>query len=109
MSAMIEEKIAETLVESLLADCVVSVFDGEETTVSRSKDKKEILDALKSADSDTLKVYRPHGARVGFFWLIWGNGPDLISDYGPAKSGNYEENNAYVERVLRSVEFKLGL
>ena len=98
-----EKMIAELLVEELLnSNKLVSVNDGEETTVRKSDNRKEIVDALGTTDSDTLEVFRPDGERVGYFWLIWGNGRDLISDYG---GNNY--NIKYIEDLADTVDEKL--
>tara|TARA_R110002051_G_scaffold9652_2_gene37440 strand:- start:9497 stop:9838 length:342 start_codon:yes stop_codon:yes gene_type:complete len=108
-----EHKIAELLVETLVSKHLVSVFDGEETTVHKSRDKREVLDALESTDSDTLEVYSLDGKNIGYFWLIWGNGPDLISDYGVNRGGgsasDYLANDEVFNGIMLLVEKKMGI
>lgn len=46
-----------------------------------TRDRDELLSALGEADSDEVELYRD-GFRVGWFWLIYGNGPgELIADH----------------------------
>jgi hypothetical protein len=79
-ASRIERRIASRLIETILKDGLnISVQDGEETTVSRSKDKAAIIAALATTDLDRLTVWS--GAeKVGCIWLVWGNEDDLISD-----------------------------
>ena len=62
----------------------VSVYDGEEYTVKRSRKLKDVLDALASTEEDWLVVRDATGERLGSFRLIWGNDPtgeELIADH----------------------------
>lgn len=77
-----ERRIATALVDALLAQgWSLSVEDGEEWTVKRSRDRAEVLDALATTDLDRLRARDELGAVVGTVLLIWGNGSHLISDY----------------------------
>lgn len=77
-----EKLIVGKLVTDLLAaGCRLSVYDGEETTLERSTDAAAIFAALSSTDQDTLYAHKPDGRR-SFVQLVWGNGTDVISDYG---------------------------
>jgi hypothetical protein len=58
----------------------VSVFDGEEFALKRSKNVKAILEACAATEMDSLHFYNSHGERIGHVLLIYGNGRDLISD-----------------------------
>lgn len=80
---LIEKIIAGRLVEAALAaGYSISVWDGEEIAVDKSVDPAVIFPALCSTDSDVLRLHnREDGDYRGRFWLIWGNGRDLISDY----------------------------
>lgn len=73
----------------------VSVNDGEEWTVERSRSAEEVLGALATTDADTLVFRRDDGSRVGFVWLIWQNGIDVASDW----SAN-DDTDALVMPVL---------
>lgn len=84
----IENMIIAKLLAALLAvdGLRISVNDGEITTLIESTDRQAILDAMRSTDSDSLIVtWQPVGDRKrkrSFVQLIYGNGIDLISDYG---------------------------
>lgn len=80
-----ERRTATRLVAAALAaGYTVSVYDGEEYTVKRSRKSKEILEALASTESDVLVIRDSAGERVGDLCLIWGNDPsgeELIADH----------------------------
>lgn len=92
-----ERRIAGKLITACLrANMLVSVNDGEETVVTKSTNKAEIMAALASTDADVITIYNGSqskafigsvaipGKRVGAFYLIYGNaddGSELISDY----------------------------
>lgn len=77
-----ERRIAEATVDAMLAaGWSLSVFDGEEYTVRHSRDRAQVLGALATTSDDRLFASQPDGARVGFVWLVWGNGCDLLSDW----------------------------
>jgi len=94
-----EAKVARRLVRAMLAaGWAVSVNDGEEWTVRRSRSEAEILAALCSTGEDAIRGYDAEGQSVGTFWLIWGNeadGSELISDY---------TSNAALEAIINQVE-----
>lgn len=78
----VERRIVGRLVDAGLSmGYSVSVNDGEEWTVKRSSNRKEIMDALATTDSDTLRFHTSGGDRVGGFFLVWGNDEDVISDH----------------------------
>lgn len=78
-----EKAQAETLVRIVLdRGYSVSVNDGMEWVLKRSRDRAAILDALGSTDADTLRIRDNDGESFGSFWLVYGNGPgELISDH----------------------------
>lgn len=80
-----EARTARKLVKAALArELSVSVNDGEETTVRRSRKYSEIVDALATTGEDYIVVYAPTGDRVGSFYLVYGNdddGSELIADH----------------------------
>ena len=80
-----ERRTATRLVAAALAaGYTVSVYDGEEYTVKRSRESKKILEALASTEMDTLVIRDSAGERVGSLVLIWGNdetGEELIADH----------------------------
>lgn len=80
-----ERRTATRLVAAALAaGYTVSVYDGEEYTVKRSRKSKEILEALATTGEDALVIRDSAGERLGVLSLIWGNNPsgdELISDH----------------------------
>ena len=79
-----ERNAARKVVKALLgAGYVVSINDGEETTVERSADKKELFAALWTTDEDYILAHdKETGKQVGWVYLVYGNGAeDLINDY----------------------------
>ena len=79
--SMIETRIAESLVDEALArGYLVSVNDGEETTLRLSQDRKEILGAMYTTEQDYLWITKPGSKSIGYIWLVWGNEEDLITD-----------------------------
>jgi len=80
----IELALANRLIDDILAGGYqITVDDGEEHTLLASTDKAAILEHMQTTDEDRLWVIKD-GESLGWFWLIWGNGIDLLSDYaGP--------------------------
>lgn len=82
-----EQQAAERLVDLILQEPMnlISVCDGEEWTVKRSRDRAVILAALATTDQDAIRVRDgATGASRGSFDLIWGNaddGSELIADH----------------------------
>ena len=80
-----ERRTATRLVAAALAaGYAVSVYDGEEYTVKRSRKSKEILAALATTGEDALVIRDATGERLGVLSLIWGNDPsgeELIADH----------------------------
>lgn len=86
--AKVEQAQAMRLItDALFAGYAISVNDGEETTVRKSRNAKELVDAMGTTEADTLTFHATDtvgdgDARcVGSAWLIYGNGRDLISDH----------------------------
>lgn len=85
----IESAIFTHLCETAIAwGWSVSLCDGEEWTVKKSRKLRELRDAAFSTDADTL-LFRDEKNRVrGRVWLIYGNdGWDVVSD----NTVNYED------------------
>lgn len=80
-----ERWYARKLVRNLLSRGLsVSVSDGDEWTVVRSRKEGEILEALATTDADEIVASDDAGTRKGWFFLVWGNDPEgteLIADY----------------------------
>jgi hypothetical protein len=82
----IERKIAGKVVSCLFdAGYVITVNDGEDDVLVGMTPGKEdlIWQALASTGGDILRVSKVGATRgASFVYLIWGNGVDIISDYG---------------------------
>ena len=80
---MMERRIAFKIIDMALADRhEVSVNDGEEWTVIRSKDKAELRNSLFTTDEDQIVIRHNDGDKMGWFHLVYGNdGYDVIADH----------------------------
>jgi hypothetical protein len=78
---------------ALAQDWSVSVNDGEESTVKKSRDRNEILAALGTTGGDTLRFRGPDGETVGVMILIYqgGDNPadEVVSDYTSNEAMEY--------------------
>lgn len=80
-ASIVERAISRYLIRLLLeAGYMVSVYDGEVTTVRHARDSHTILAAMASTSEDLIRFRNEDGSEKGSFLLIWGNGTDLISD-----------------------------
>lgn len=83
-----ERAIARALVkEAIKRGYVVSVWNGENYEIKRSRSVEKIIAALHTTDDDILRISLPlvggdQFARIGTFTLIYGNsGYDVVSDF----------------------------
>lgn len=92
-----EAKVARRLITEIMArGYAVSVYDGEETTVKRSRKFSEILAAMGTTGSDVILARDKAGECVARFLLVYGNaedGSELIADHSDndIAEGIYEE------------------
>ncbi len=80
----IEDQIIKaTITKLLIARYLLSVNDGEETTVRRSRNHDQIFMAMKTTDEDCLLVYdRDSASDIGWVRFIYGNDDNyVINDY----------------------------
>lgn len=95
----IERLIVKQVVADLLkAGYTISVQDGEEITLKQSTDRKAIMAALATTGEDRLFVYKPN-CKASFVYLIWGNGCDLIADYGVSLESVLTKANALADKL----------
>lgn len=101
-----ERRVCTALVGACLRrGFLISVHDSEEWVVKKSTDKAEILAALASTDSDTIRIRDVLGMSAGSFELIYGNdGWDVVADYS-----DNEVCNAIWEQVIEPLSDKLCL
>lgn len=76
-----EAKIGRKLINELISrDYRVSINDGEDTVINRSRDASVIIKAMAATDEDYVSFYIGE-KQAGWFRLIYGNDTDLISDH----------------------------
>lgn len=96
-----EEKIIDSLITELLSHNVqISVFDGEEYPIMKSTNKADIIAAMRATDEETLDIHFSNGAFAGV-WLIYGNGPEIISDYS-------DKLEPFIAKTLKKVDVYMG-
>jgi len=79
-----ERRIAKQCITDLLAaGFVISVYDGEETTLRRSDNLTAIINAMGTTDEDHLFAYLPDvKGPKGRVFFVYGNEPGVvIADY----------------------------
>lgn len=111
-----DRKCAATLVTEILLRedrrLSITVNDGEEDTLIRSRDIGLVLECMATTDWDFLKVFEQQTdgswMRCGYFWLIYGNGGsepiETISDFSWKPDPVIEE---LMDSIYRNVELKL--
>lgn len=110
----VDRKCVSTLVnEILLWDdlrrLAITVNDGEEDVLVKSRDLGVVLEYMASTDEDYLIISEQHPngswSNRGWFWLIYGNGTspmETISDYAW-----FADSEEVIESIYRNVEFFL--
>jgi hypothetical protein len=78
---MEEQIIRKIIADALAAGYKLSVWDGEDETVTNSGDAEAVFTALRTTDIDSLYFIKDN-VSIGFVLLVYGNdGHDVISDY----------------------------
>jgi hypothetical protein len=78
----LEAEIINRLITAILNHgYCISVYDGEEYALERSYNQAAIQEETSATDETTYRMYSREGDYKGFFWLIHGNGEDVISDH----------------------------
>lgn len=99
----IELSIARHLVRELLDHGFrISVHDGEAWALKRSTSAKDIIEALRSTDSDTLVARDAEGISKGVVQLIWGNDIDVVADYSVRLEPFIANTNALIDKLAES-------
>lgn len=82
--SMGEARAASRLVREILArGFTISVNDGEETTLTASRDKRAIMREMGTTGENILTIKTPDGKRAGWFLLVYGNDPsEIVCDHG---------------------------
>lgn len=108
----LEIAIARKTIDVLLAmGYKISVNDGEEVTVNRSRDRDKILAAMFTTDEDALLVHLSGDAKndgpFGWVRFIYGNdGWDVINDYTTNLEQVLKPVNELADRLERG-EYEL--
>lgn len=73
--------VKETVKRALDRGWTVSVEDGEDWVVKRSRDIDVILAATRSTDADNIRFRKENGDYIGTVYCVYGNSYDVICDY----------------------------
>ena len=102
-----ESRAAARLVNALIAaGYLISVNDGEETTINRTVSAQLALSALATTDMNILVIHRnwreesTTWPRVGTITLIYGNatdGSELVADWSWRDTPEGEAFNAFMD------------
>jgi hypothetical protein len=111
MNVETRQKIERAIIERIVTDAIsvgyaISVNDGEETTLRRSRDTSAIMAAMMTTDEDRLLIHRPSAERYfGWVYLVYGNdGWDVVNDY----TTNLESLMAGADKVAGEFEKQYG-
>jgi hypothetical protein len=83
---MKRQKIERQIVRKVIDDAIsagytLSVFDGEEETLSNCGDAQAVFDAMFTTDQDHLYLLKG-GKDIGWVFFVYGNsGWDVINDH----------------------------
>jgi len=88
----IEREIASNIINAILSETApsgkghtISVFDGEETVLSKSNYVKRILDEMGHTDHNVLTI-KDGDDFVGHVFFVYGNEPEyVVADYSTDK------------------------
>jgi hypothetical protein len=76
------EVVTQVIDEALKQGWRISVFDSEEWTVERSRDRAAILAALRTTDEDQLMFHKDDSMSASWVRLVYGNLPwEVVNDY----------------------------
>lgn len=100
-----ERKVVRRTVRTLLAaGYAITVNNGEDAPIRRSKSINAIMAEVQACDEEWLHVLRQDetGAwkRIGTIFLVYGNsGPEVIADYSTSLETVLEPVMAYCEKL----------
>ena len=104
--ANFEDRLAaNALIRRLLKDdMLISIHDGEEWMLKKSKDRKEILETMSQTGEDTVRARTADGEHVADFYLIYHNG----SEKEPMVTISDHSYNDYANSVWDDLEAKFN-
>lgn len=96
----IEKLVIKQCISDLLkAGYVISVQDGEDIVLERSRSPRTIIAAMSTTDEDRFFVYKD-GERQSFVYFVYGNdGWDVINDYGVSLETVISKTNALADKL----------
>lgn len=97
----IEKMIAKQCITDLLrAGYAISVQDGEDIVLERSKSPRTILAAMATTDEDRFFVYKEGLTPPSFVYFVYGNdGWDVINDYSVSLETVISKTNALADKL----------
>jgi hypothetical protein len=89
----IEREIASNIINAILSETApsgkghtISVFDGEETVLSKSNDAKRILDEMCQTDEGDSLIIMDGQEFIGTIYFVYGNEPQyVVADHSTEK------------------------
>lgn len=98
--------IRRAATDILAAGHAITVHDGEDVSVMKSRDLGEIMDAIGATDEEYLKVYEATGdeakpwRHLGSVFMVYGNeGWDVLADYHVSLESLLAGANDYAETL----------
>ena len=81
----IEREIVANIVNAILSESrTISVYDGEETVITRSDNARNILESMGHTDHDC--IYWNSDDDTGMVMFVYGNEPEyVVADYSTDK------------------------
>lgn len=74
-----EKSVLRGIINRALAKgFTVSLFDGEEWTVRRSRNAQEVIGAMFTVDEETLRFRDAEGVKIGDAFIVHGNSPEEV-------------------------------
>lgn len=104
---LVERAIIRKFCELVIAKgCALTIDDGEDISVRKSKDIDFLMANVCACDEEWLRVHNPAGIYIGAVWFVYGNdGWDVVCDYHtsldthPALTGVMDEVNKFAESL----------
>lgn len=77
-----EKSLRQLIAAAVKGGYAVSVFDGEEWSLTRSKDEAEIFDTATGVDEAKLNIWKSNGGgswtKLGWMLLVYGNDEETV-------------------------------
>ena len=97
----IERRIIGIAIKTILGEGLsITVHDGEEFTIEKSRDANEIIKRVASTEITIFDVYQLDGYMTGYIVFIHGNDSDVLSDH------SYGDR---IEKLVAHIQAKVEL